>query len=101
MKRLLAYLFIVFWLGLTFSVNAEAKEKVKIGNPGWTGATVIANLLAAVVNDKIGGEAELVPGNNTAIYVQLIEVKVKLKFTLISGYQTNKPILIAWFKKEL
>jgi glycine betaine/proline transport system substrate-binding protein len=68
MKRLLACLFIVFGLGLTFSVNTEAKEKVKIGNPGWTGATVIANLLAAVVNDKIGGEAEIVPGNNTAIY---------------------------------
>ena len=43
-------------------------EKVKIGDPGWTGATAIANLLAAVVNDKMGGEAELVPGNNTAIY---------------------------------
>ena len=24
-------------------------EKVKIGDPGWTGATAIANLLAAVV----------------------------------------------------
>ena len=43
-------------------------EKVKIGDPGWTGATAIANLLAAVVIDKMGGEAELVPGNNTAIY---------------------------------
>ena len=37
-------------------------EKVKIGDPGWTGATAIANLLAAVVTDKMGGEAELVPG---------------------------------------
>ena len=27
-------------------------EKVKIGDPGWTGATAIANLLAAVVIDK-------------------------------------------------
>ena len=35
-------------------------EKVKIGDPGWTGATAIANLLAAVVIDKMGGEAELV-----------------------------------------
>ena len=43
-------------------------EKVKIGDPQWTGATAIANLLAAVVTDKMGGEAELVPGNNTAIY---------------------------------
>ena len=50
---------------VTFSSFAE---KVKIGDPGWTGATAIANLLAAVVIDKMGGEAELVPGNNTAIY---------------------------------
>ncbi len=28
-------------------------EKVKIGDPGWTGATAIANLLAAVVIDNI------------------------------------------------
>ena len=51
-----------------FSANAE---KVKIGDPGWTGATAIANLLAAVVTDKMGGEAELVPGNNTAIYAAI------------------------------
>ena len=38
----------------TFSTFAE---KVKIGDPGWTGATAIANLLAAVVIDKMGGEA--------------------------------------------
>ena len=51
-----------------FSAQAE---KVKIGDPGWTGATAIANLLAAVVIDKMGGEAELVPGNNTAIYAAI------------------------------
>ena len=34
-------------------------EKVKIGDPGWTGATAIANLLAAVVNDKMGGDCLL------------------------------------------
>ena len=46
-------------------------ETVKIGDPGWTGATAIANLLAAVVVEKMGGEAELVPGNNTAIYAAI------------------------------
>ena len=51
-----------------FTTFSSFAEKVKIGDPGWTGATAIANLLAAVVNDKMGGEAELVPGNNTAIY---------------------------------
>ena len=66
--------------------------KVKIGDPGWTGATAIANLLAAVVIDKMGGEAELVPGNNTAIMERLIEAKVKSKFTLIFGCQIKKLI---------
>jgi glycine betaine/proline transport system substrate-binding protein len=47
---------------------ASYAEKVNIGDPGWTGATAIANLLSAVVTDKMGGEVELVPGNNTAIY---------------------------------
>ena len=46
------------------SIFSAQAEKVKIGDPGWTGATAIANLLAAVVTDKMGGEAELVPGNN-------------------------------------
>ena len=40
----------------TFSTFAE---KVKIGDPGWTGATAIANLLAAVVNDKMGGRSRI------------------------------------------
>ncbi|MDA7481253.1 histidinol dehydrogenase [Candidatus Pelagibacter ubique] len=60
----------------TFSVLAE---KVKIGDPGWTGATAIANLLAAVVNDKMGGEAELVPGNNTAIYAAIDRSKGEIE----------------------
>ena len=47
---------------------ATYAEKVNIGDPGWTGATAIANLLSAVITDKMGGEVELVPGNNTAIY---------------------------------
>ena len=75
-----------------FATVSSFAEKVKIGDPGWTGATAIANLLAAVVIDKMGGEAELVPGNNTASTVQLTEAKVKSKFILISGFQTNKLI---------
>ena len=29
-------------------------EKVKIGDPGWTGATAIANLLAAIIATIVG-----------------------------------------------
>ena len=37
-----------------FSSFSSYAEKVKIGDPGWTGATAIANLLAAVVTYKMG-----------------------------------------------
>jgi glycine betaine/proline transport system substrate-binding protein len=47
---------------------ALAAEKVNIGVPSWTGAQAIAHLLQAVVVERIGGEAELVPGNNSTIF---------------------------------
>lgn len=50
------------------SVAVQAGEKVNIGVPSWTGAQAIAHLLQAVVVEKIGGEAELVPGNNATIF---------------------------------
>ena len=50
------------------SFGAQASEKVNIGVPSWTGAQAIANLLKVVVEDRIGGEAELVPGNNATIF---------------------------------
>jgi len=50
------------------SYSVTAAEKVNIGAPSWTGAQAIAALLQAVVIDRIGGEAELVPGNNATIF---------------------------------
>ena len=47
---------------------AMAAEKVNIGVPSWTGAQAIAHLLKEVVESRIGGEAELVPGNNATIF---------------------------------
>ena len=52
-------------VALSASMTTYA-EKVNIGDPGWTGATAIANLLSAVITEKMGGEVDLVPGNNTA-----------------------------------
>ncbi len=45
-----------------------AGESVKIGTPNWTGAQAIANLIKLIVTEKIGGEAELVPGTNATIF---------------------------------
>ena len=50
------------------ALPVTAAEKVAIGVPSWTGAQAIANLLATVVETRIGGEAELVPGNNATIF---------------------------------
>lgn len=47
---------------------ALAAEKVNIGEPSWVGAKAIAHLIQAVVTERIGGEAQLVPGNNAAIF---------------------------------
>lgn len=47
---------------------AAAAESVKIGEPSWVGAKSIAHLIQHVVTARIGGKAELVPGNNAAIF---------------------------------
>lgn len=48
--------------------NASAAEKINIGAPSWTGAQAIAHLVQEIVVSRIGGEANLVPGNNAAIF---------------------------------
>ncbi len=50
------------------SSAAFAAEKINIGAPSWTGAQAIAHLIQEVVTSRIGGEANLVPGNNAAIF---------------------------------
>jgi glycine betaine/proline transport system substrate-binding protein len=50
------------------SAPALAAEEVKIGVPSWTGAQAIAHLLGAVVEMRIGGSVEYVPGNNATIF---------------------------------
>ena len=52
----------------TAAPAALAAEKVNIGMPNWTGAQAIANLIKVVVETRIGGEANLVPGNNANIF---------------------------------
>ncbi|WP_299848941.1 glycine betaine ABC transporter substrate-binding protein [uncultured Roseovarius sp.] len=46
----------------------QAAESVNIGAPAWTGAQAIAHLIAEIVETRIGGEANLVPGNNASIF---------------------------------
>ena len=52
----------------TASTVAIAGERVAIGVPSWTGAQAIAHLISTVVTERIGGEVEMVPGNNATIF---------------------------------
>ena len=49
------------------SVPAFAEE-VKIGVPSWTGAQAIAYVLGNIVETRIGGTVDYVPGNNATIF---------------------------------
>lgn len=48
--------------------TVAAADKIVIGDPGWPGAKIIAHVIKTVVTDKLGGEADLVPAKNPAIY---------------------------------
>jgi len=67
MKRTLLSALCAVALAATSSA-AVAAEKVNIGAPTWTGAQAIAHLIEHIVTTKIGGEANLVPGNNASIF---------------------------------
>ena len=60
---------------IAFSAPAFAVEAVKIGVPTWTGAQAIAHLLGAVVEMRIGGKVEMVPGNNATIFQAMDQEK--------------------------
>ena len=53
---------------LAIGASSAQAEDVKIGAPAWTGAQAIAHLIQEIVVTKMGGTAELVPGNNAAIF---------------------------------
>ena len=67
MKKLIVKAMVTALLSTT-ATAAMAGEKVAIGVPSWTGAQAVANLIATVVTEKIGGEVEMVPGTNATIF---------------------------------
>ena len=67
MKKQLTSLALASALALS-APALSASERVAIGVPSWTGAQAIAHLLKTVVELRIGGVAELVPGNNATIF---------------------------------
>ncbi len=67
MKKI-ARISVVAAMLVTSSNFALAQEKVMVGELNWAGAKIIANLLQAIITEKLGGQAELAPGTNPVIY---------------------------------
>lgn len=70
MKKLLLKTGLALSIGLS-SVASYADRAVMIGEPTWPGAKIIANLMKVVIEDKLGGEAYLVPGSNPIIFAAM------------------------------
>ncbi|MEO0773686.1 MAG: glycine betaine ABC transporter substrate-binding protein [Pseudomonadota bacterium] len=55
-------------LSLSTAVGAYAQELVRIAEPNWASGRAMAGLIKVIVEDKLGGQAELVPGTNAVIF---------------------------------
>ncbi|GAB5468461.1 MAG: glycine betaine ABC transporter substrate-binding protein [Rhodospirillales bacterium] len=45
-----------------------AQEVVRVAEPNWASGRAMASLIKVVIEDKLGGQAELVPGTNAVIF---------------------------------
>ena len=55
-------------IALTTSTVAIAQEVVKVAEPNWASGRAMAGLIKVVIEDKLGGKVELVPGTNAVIF---------------------------------
>ncbi len=70
MKKSILSATLAISLGLT-SFASHAADKVMVGEPTWPGAKIVANLVKVIIQEKLGGEAELVPGTNPVIFAAM------------------------------
>lgn len=67
MKRLrMLALSAVLTVCAAFSVHAQ--ETTTIVEPDWRSGLAMAGLVKVVIEDKLGGTAELVPGTNAVVF---------------------------------
>lgn len=51
--------------------TAMAQEKVMIGDPGWPGATIMANIIGNIIETRLGGEAGYATATNAVIFASM------------------------------
>ena len=55
-------------LAMSTAFGAYAQELVRIAEPNWASGRAMAGLIKVIIEDKLGGEVELVPGTNAVIF---------------------------------
>ena len=55
-------------LAVLGSTGAMAQELVRVAEPNWASGRAMAGLIKVIIEDKLGGQAELVPGTNAVIF---------------------------------
>jgi len=50
------------------ALPAFAQELVKIAEPNWASGRAIAGLIKVIIDDRLGGKSELVPGTNAVVF---------------------------------
>jgi len=51
-----------------FTASASAQELVRIAEPTWASARAVSGLIKVIIDEKLGGKTEIVPGNNAVIF---------------------------------
>lgn len=59
---------VVTVLGLSLIAPVMAAEKIMVAEPNWIGARLMAQLVKQIIVDKLGTEADTVPGTNPVIF---------------------------------
>ena len=67
MKRLLAYLFIILGLGLTFNVSADSNKPIIIPTHNWSGQIVMAYVIGGIFQE-MGNNVKYVNTDSQAVY---------------------------------
>lgn len=53
---------------ICIATGAIAQEVVRVAEPNWASGRAVAGLIKVIIEDKLGGRAELVPGTNAVIF---------------------------------
>ncbi|MFT2110088.1 glycine betaine ABC transporter substrate-binding protein [Marinomonas sp. 2405UD68-3] len=70
-KSLLTKVMLAVSIGSASVGSIHAADKVMIAELSWPGAKIIGNLIKVIVEEKLGGEADMVPSTNSVVFAAM------------------------------